>query len=808
MKLVLLAAAVLGVTAASAALPFKAGERIVFLGDSITRGGHHLRVIEDYVLTRYPGADIRFRNAGVGGDTAAACASRVADDVIAFSPAWVVVMFGMNDIARGCYVAEPTQQQINSRTWALGNHRDSMTGLSTRFRDEIPGVNLIWCTPSPYDENVVYSPPVGSSVGADAALETCSVFVRGLAAEKGDRLVEFHSTMNAYNALRQQSDPSFTLCGTDRIHPGKEGGLYMGWRFLMDMGADALVSSVTVAADSGICTASENATVTDVKTGADCVTFTVHEKALPFPVDPEAAGVAATLPLADDLNREIVKVTGLPRGVYTLSIDGKEADRRTADEWAQGVNLAFNSKTPQFKLSKLLSARNGVRNQNESDLRILHMIRWWLGRSGITNVDDFDEIRAKRSSLPQTGFYAEHIDDYLEKWPQHQRMWQAVEDEWTVLVEMAKTEPHVYTLEKVVQRPPRIVTEGEHAVTASVSPSTGSVRIAYRLADEPAVVTAVVRLNGEPVAASTFGEPTGEIHCLVPPGDHVGHLPAIADWPGRTADPSALSVELKAWPAARPPDYLVADLASGKVRYYVSEGALPFGVASDLYRSTRYAMRRVPAAGETFRMGSPLNESGRTAANEAAHNETLEADFYMGVFETTIGQYTNVLPSATGYTARPFDCPVNNVAYNALYGGDGLLTCVRSSTGIDFDLPTEVQWEFACRAGSRAAFCDGTDTGLDGCGWYADNSGYKPGNVFSTHRVGTKAANAFGLYDLHGNLYEHCRDWFEMDVKRVYRGGSFGADLKLCRSAWRSGLAPTGGHAHIGFRLVCPAIAK
>jgi len=454
MRLAVLVAAALGAAAASAALPFKEGERVVFLGDSITRGGHHLRVIEDYVLTRYPGVDIRFRNAGVGGDTAAACASRVADDVTTFRPAWVAVMFGMNDIARGCYVAEPTQRQINSRNWALGHHRDSMTDLSARLRAEIPGVNLVWCTPSPYDENVVYSPPIGTSVGADAALETCSVFVRGLAAKKGDRLVEFHSTMNAYNALRQQTDPSFTLCGTDRIHPGKVGGLYMGWRFLMDMGADALVSSVVLAADSAICTSAENATVTDVASVADGVSFTVHEKALPFPVDPEAAAVASTLPLAENLNSEIVRVTGLAPGNYALAIDGIEVERKTAAEWAAGVNLAFNPKTPQFKVARRLSERNGVRNQNESNLRILHMVRWWLGRNGITNADDFVEIRAKRSSLPQKGFYAEHLNDYLERWPQHQQLWQAVEDEWKALVALAKTEPHVYSVVKVRERRP------------------------------------------------------------------------------------------------------------------------------------------------------------------------------------------------------------------------------------------------------------------------------------------------------------------------------------------------------------------
>lgn len=503
MRHLVLVAAVAHVAAAYAALPFKAGERVVFLGDSITRLGNHLRVVEDYVLTRYPGVDIRFRNAGVGGDTASACVGRIENDVTAFSPAWITVMFGMNDISRSNYVADPTQQQIDARNRALATHKTKMTSLRERLATDNPGASLVWCTPSPYDEGVVYAHTVNVSVGANAALGECATFVRGLASANGDRLVEFYTAMNECNEVRQRTDRSFTLCGTDRIHPGKAGGLFMGWRYLKDMGADALVSSVTVDAQSGACVSAANATVTGVEKLEQGVRFTIHENALPFPVDPEAAKVAETLPLAEDLNSEIVQVTGLGEGMYALAIDGDEVAWATGAEWAAGVNLAFNKNTPQFRLAARISERNAARNQNESDLRILHMIRWWLGRQGITNVDDFDEIRGKTNSLPQTGFYAEHIPMYLEQWPQHQQLWQAVEDEWTALVAMAKTVPHEYAVTKVVKERPEIVTEGPDAVKAFVSPSTGEVVVKYRLIGQPAVITATIRVNGEIVPAAT-----------------------------------------------------------------------------------------------------------------------------------------------------------------------------------------------------------------------------------------------------------------------------------------------------------------
>ena len=237
----LLVAAAVNVAAVYAALPFKAGERVVFLGDSITRLGNHLRVVEDYVLTRYPGVDIRFRNAGIGGDTASACTGRIENDVTAFSPAWITVMFGMNDISRSNYVSSPTEAQISARDKAMARHKAAMSSLREMLVANNPAASLVWCTPSPYDENVVYFPAKSVNPGANAALGECAEYVRGLASSNGDRLVEFYTEMNGYNAARQLEDQQFTLCGTDRIHPGKAGGLFMGWLYLKDMGADAVV---------------------------------------------------------------------------------------------------------------------------------------------------------------------------------------------------------------------------------------------------------------------------------------------------------------------------------------------------------------------------------------------------------------------------------------------------------------------------------------------------------------------------------------------------------------------------------------
>jgi formylglycine-generating enzyme required for sulfatase activity len=135
----------------------------------------------------------------------------------------------------------------------------------------------------------------------------------------------------------------------------------------------------------------------------------------------------------------------------------------------------------------------------------------------------------------------------------------------------------------------------------------------------------------------------------------------------------------------------------------------------------------------------------------------------------------------------------------------------RIPAGLEYRLPTEAEWEYACRAGSTTRFANGdTDTDLDKRGWYGSNSSS------ITHPVGTKLPNAWGLHDLHGNIWEWCVDWYgeyganeAMDPfgpatgsNRVYRGGSWNNPSRLCRSASRVWYAPGIRFSALGFRVV------
>jgi formylglycine-generating enzyme required for sulfatase activity len=157
--------------------------------------------------------------------------------------------------------------------------------------------------------------------------------------------------------------------------------------------------------------------------------------------------------------------------------------------------------------------------------------------------------------------------------------------------------------------------------------------------------------------------------------------------------------------------------------------------------------------------------------------------------------------------------PVVNVSWN-----DAKAFCdwLGGKEGKTYRLPSEAQWEYACRAGNTTRYCFGDEeSGLGEYAWYDKNSGSR------THPVGQKRPNAFGLYDVHGNVCQWCADWYDDNyyeksptddpagpstgTDRVYRGGSRLDDARICRSAYRGKSAPGNRSDFLGFRVLVPA---
>ena len=215
----------------------------------------------------------------------------------------------------------------------------------------------------------------------------------------------------------------------------------------------------------------------------------------------------------------------------------------------------------------------------------------------------------------------------------------------------------------------------------------------------------------------------------------------------------------------------------------------------------------LPIPAGSFMMGSPTSETAPN--NETQHRVTISQPFWLGKYEVTQGEWESVMGSnPSKFTALGKDAPVEQVSWENAQVFCAKLnasTADRRPAGYEYCLPTEAQWEYACRAGTTGAYAGD----LDDMAWYVRNSGS------STHPVGQKQANAWGLYDMHGNVWEWCWDWngdyptgsasdpvgASSGQSRVCRGGGWNNDAGRCRAAHRSVNTPGYRGSALGFRL-------
>ena len=275
--------------------------------------------------------------------------------------------------------------------------------------------------------------------------------------------------------------------------------------------------------------------------------------------------------------------------------------------------------------------------------------------------------------------------------------------------------------------------------------------------------------------------------------------------------------------------YMIVDLSKTGKRAITYLDEAPKGGWSDDYKKTKIVLRKIAPGSFEYQRGKFFK---------------ITKPFYIGVFEITQNQYKktmNVNPSE--FTEKGQMNPVEKVSYIDIRGKDkgqgwpkdgavddkSYLGRLRKKFGIDFDLPTEVQWEYACRAGTKGDFnVDGVE--MVKLGKCRDNGGQKDNHV----KVGSFMPNAWGLYDMHGNVWEWCADqsknasggfaffnWnsepkeTETDPKgpmvglsRILRGGSWVHGPGNCCSSLRCRVDPGCHGSDVGFRLACPAGAQ
>lgn len=365
-----------------------------------------------------------------------------------------------------------------------------------------------------------------------------------------------------------------------------------------------------------------------------------------------------------------------------------------------------------------------------------------------------------------------------------------------------------------------------------VQDTDGEVTVSYTLSDEDAVVVFDVLSGGTPLGGEVVRDvaPASDCWKVVSPGERTIQWRPHVILP---ADGGALSVRVSAWSLDNPPPVMVVDLVAGtassdRVRYYPSVEHLPGGLFENAaYRTSKLVLKKVVGAGKKFMMS-------QTASG--GFEASLTRNYYLGVFEFTQGQFSHfsaTLPN--GFTVNRAMRPLETIAFNevrcnaigsvACVGGVGpadapyaasLLGLIRARTGVAVDLPTEAEWEFACRAGwtllhwgngETLSTTATYDSNMPGRHRY--NGGYVGGTTSPTLSVdvdngtaivGSYAPNSWGFYDMHGNVFEYCIDWFESDITGY--GGAVNVDsdeaARTLSGATGTNRVRRGGAWHVG----------
>ena len=376
------------------------GDRVVFLGDSITEQRLYTTYIEAYALTRHPGWKLSFRNVGWGGDTSwlrqrshpdegqlfaakeeeqqkivqASVGNGLARDVLPFKPTFVTVKFGMND-----HSYQPFREDIFRAYVRSQSEISKVLGAN--------GARVAFLTPQPIEDK-------GPTPEKDVRNESLRKFSDGLkevATKSGAAYVDQFDPYMTIMRREHTAKPDGIIGGGDAVHPGPAGQTIMAWAVLKGLGAAAMVSRADISASSLKTGAAEGCRIEKVTKIQGGVSFDRVDDALPMPIDERAEAALKLAPVQEDLNRLELRITDLPAGNYTVTIDGESAGNVSADDLTKGWNLA-NAPGPITKQSRevlrLVFAKNDMFFHRWREVQLFNFPDWAKG----------PELEAKRTA--------------------------------------------------------------------------------------------------------------------------------------------------------------------------------------------------------------------------------------------------------------------------------------------------------------------------------------------------------------------------------------------------------------------------
>jgi lysophospholipase L1-like esterase len=440
--------------------PFQDGDKVCFLGDSITHNGYFHSYIYLYYQTRFPNRHVEFINCGVSGGRTSGALSRLDEDVLVHNPNVIVINLGMNDVGTSHYIKFSGEKKKASVALLLEKYRNNMTELVDRILAHDPKPEIILLSPSPYDQTGTQERE--SAVGKNDSLIEVTKFLKKLAAEKGVKFIDQHSPMHAMNMAGQAKDPDFTIISADRVHPGPMGHMIMAHLFLTGQDVGDLVSHVNLSIHGSTAkvNAAKKAKVDVIKVEEGVVEFAVSAESLPYPVEdivrksnqPTARAALDFVPFQDQLNQEILEVKGLAAPRYQLDIDGTPVGIYTSAELAIGINLAGNELTPQYQQAETVARLNHERWDMERPLRALPYVRTKVMREGGVDPDDANAVTAYLESWREGTAHRDHNSTYDRQFAEfkhpvvRQERWDKLAEKTKQIYAASQPIKHTYVL--------------------------------------------------------------------------------------------------------------------------------------------------------------------------------------------------------------------------------------------------------------------------------------------------------------------------------------------------------------------------
>ena len=432
---------------------FQNGDKIAFVGNSITNNGEFHHNIFQYYVTRFPQQPITFFNCGISGDITSGILNRMDMDILTNRPTHVVLMIGMNDVKRNLYGAMPTQDvdTLKQRAAALTVYKTNLDSIIRIFLSK--DIKVILQKPTIYDQTAILK--TANNLGVNDALKKCADYIEELAQKYHLPVVDYWTILNSINHGLQKEDPMGTIIGADRVHPAAAGHLIMAYQFLNTLQPSSpYIAKICIKKNiKSSQKASKSCKIGDLSKGINGISFSVKENALPFPTVANQKQALDLVPFIQDLNLEELKVMDLKQGDYSLLIDTTVIGIFTAEQFKVGVNLALYPHSPQYQ--QALAVRKNLMDMwvIEANLRTIRWVE--IGHlNDLKNKQDLDSVKIyldkrfheKFEKLSNGSYYKGQFEKYVLIKPNELKYNLEKENLRQKAYELAQNQVHNYRL--------------------------------------------------------------------------------------------------------------------------------------------------------------------------------------------------------------------------------------------------------------------------------------------------------------------------------------------------------------------------